>query len=182
MAGRKTKPTQAQPPEQKRMGRPKTRPELTSAFEDEICDRISSGEAITDICRPGDMPGMHDVYLRMAQSEDFRERIARARAAQQDHEADECVRLADEATEEDWQVVKLRIWARQWRAAKLAPKTYGDKIQTEHSGSLTMETIRREDTDSLTRSIVAGLVKSGVEPGIAREIVRAATEDGEGEA
>jgi hypothetical protein len=42
--------------------------------------------------------------------------------------------LADQATPENWQVVKLRIWARQWRAAKLAPRKYGDKITTELTG------------------------------------------------
>jgi hypothetical protein len=162
-------------------GRPKTRPVLTPEFEQEICDRLSGGEAITEICGPADMPSLHDVYLKMAQNEDFRERIARAREAQQHHEADKCVQMADDATAEDWQVVRLRIWARQWRASKLAPKTYGDKLQTEHSGNLTLETIRREDTDALTRSLVAGLIASGVEPGVAREIVRAATADGTGE-
>ena len=44
------------------------------------------------------------------------------------------VEMADKATPENWNVVKLRIWARQWRAAKLAPKKCGDKVQTEHSG------------------------------------------------
>lgn len=42
--------------------------------------------------------------------------------------------MADQATPENWQVVKLRIWARQWRAAKLAPRKYGDKITTELTG------------------------------------------------
>ena len=37
--------------------------------------------------------------------------------------------MADMATPDDWQVVKLRIWARQWRASKLAPKKYGDKLE-----------------------------------------------------
>lgn len=36
-------------------------------------------------------------------------------------------------TPENWQVVKLRIWARQWRAAKLAPKVYGDKVEVAGS-------------------------------------------------
>ena len=54
-----------------------------------------------------------------------------AREAQQEYEADYCVEMADEATPENWQLVKLRIWARQWRAAKLAPRRYGDKPVAE---------------------------------------------------
>jgi terminase small subunit-like protein len=45
--------------------------------------------------------------------------------------------MADAATEADRQVVKLRIWARQWRGAKLAPKRYGEKstedVKVQHS-------------------------------------------------
>jgi hypothetical protein len=65
----------------------------------------------------------------MAEVPAFAERVSKARAAQQDREIEECVLMADQATPEDWQVVKLRIWARQWRASKLAPKKYGDKLE-----------------------------------------------------
>lgn len=104
-----------------------------AALVDEICGRISSGEAVKDLDRDG-LIKERDFYRLMAADEEFRSRIARAREAQQDYEADQCVTMADKATEADWQVVKLRIWARQWRASKLAPKKYGDKITQEHVG------------------------------------------------
>ena len=91
-----------------------------------LCTRIASGEGILEICKDSHMPAARTVYAKMAENDDFRTRIARAREAQQEHEADRCVEMADEATAENWQVVKLRIWARQWRAAKLAPKKYGE--------------------------------------------------------
>jgi hypothetical protein len=40
---------------------------------------------------------------------------------------------ADAATLENRQVEKLRIWARQWRAAKPAPRTYGEKLEVAGS-------------------------------------------------
>ena len=98
-------------------------PEVVST----LCTRIASGESILGICKAKDMPAARSVYARMAENDEFRTTIARAREAQQEYEADRCVELADEATLEDWQLVKLRIWARQWRAAKLAPRKYGDK-------------------------------------------------------
>ncbi|MDA3877747.1 MAG: hypothetical protein PF483_11745 [Halothiobacillus sp.] len=64
----------------------------------------------------------------MASDEKFNAAISTARSAQQESEMDKCIEMADMATQEDWQVVKMRIWARQWRASKLAPKKYGDKI------------------------------------------------------
>lgn len=110
------------------LGRPRTKGDLNDpAVVQELCDRVASGEAIMNICKDAHMPTDPQVYLRMARDEAFRAIIARAREAQQEREADMVVALADEATNEDHQVVKLRIWARQWRAGKLAPKKFGDK-------------------------------------------------------
>jgi hypothetical protein len=99
--------------------------------DDGIVDRISdgliSGLSIRKVCAPDDMPSVSVVYLEMAKNEDFRNAIAHARDLQQDAMVDETVDMADDATVEDWQLVKMQIWARQWRASKLAPKRYGDR-------------------------------------------------------
>lgn len=99
-----------------------------SLIADELIDRLCGGEGISEICRDDHMPDARTVYRKMAKDEAFAARIARAREAQQEAEADAIVDMADDAGAEDWQVVKLRIWARQWRAAKLAPKKFGDKV------------------------------------------------------
>ena len=87
-----------------------------------------------NICSDPAMPNESQVYLYLAKDEAFQRVIARAREAQQEFEADNCVALADQATEENWQSTKLKIWARQWRASKLHPKKYGDKLTQEHTG------------------------------------------------
>jgi len=99
----------------------------------ELCDRIASGLSVIEVCAAPDMPSARNVYTRMSKDEQFRTSIARAREAQQEFEADAMVEMADKATVEDHQVVKLRIWARQWRASKLAPKRFGEKITAELS-------------------------------------------------
>jgi hypothetical protein len=96
-----------------------------------ICDRIASGEAISQICRDKDMPSVSTIYLKMHKDLEFRNIIALAREAQQDYEMDACIDIADAATPEDHNVAKLRIWARQWRAGKLAPRKFGEKLQLE---------------------------------------------------
>lgn len=114
-----------------RAGRPKpTDPGIPEA----IAEALSSGLSMRKICAKKTMPVSSAVYLEMARNDEFRSIIARAREAQQDAEADRIVDMADDATAEDWQVVKLRIWARQWRASKLAPKKYGDRQHLEHTG------------------------------------------------
>lgn len=120
------------------MTKPKTPAPRTARLDDEsvvdeICDRLASGEGLKAICANKHLPSDDTVYRKMANDPDFAARIARAREAQQDHEADAIVDMADKATPEDWQVVKLRIWARQWRAAKLAPKKYGDDLRLRHA-------------------------------------------------
>ena len=71
----------------------------------------------------------------MAKDPVFANEIARAREAQQEFIADDIVEMADKANVDDVNVVRLQIWARQWRAAKLAPKKYGDKVTQEITGA-----------------------------------------------
>lgn len=104
------------------------------AVVEKLCDLVASGQSIQDVCKRPDFPSESTIYLRMAKDDDFRRRIAQAREAQQEREADMMVVMADKATPQNWQVARLRIWARQWRAAKLAPKKYGDRQAVEHSG------------------------------------------------
>jgi hypothetical protein len=101
---------------------------------EKICARLVSGEGLVSIGKDQTMPEASQIYRCMAVNAEFATAIARAREAQQDAVAENIVEMADNATVENWQVVKLRIHTRQWRAAKLAAKKYGDKVIAEHSG------------------------------------------------
>jgi hypothetical protein len=90
------------------------------------------GESLRKICERDGMPHRATVLRWLAGNAVFAANIARAREAQQDFIVDEMLSIADSATEENVNVAKLRIHARQWTAARLAPKKYGDKV--EHSG------------------------------------------------
>lgn len=96
-----------------------------------VCDALIEGLSIKQACHPDNMPRWQEIYLEMQRDESVRNAIAHAREAQQEVTADDIVDMADLATPEDHNVVKLRIWARQWRAAKLAPKKYGEKQQVD---------------------------------------------------
>lgn len=69
---------------------------------------------------------------------------ARAREDQADTLADEILEVARSKTDPDEmgkvdngavQEKRLLVDSLKWRAAKLGPKTYGDKLQQEHTGS-----------------------------------------------
>lgn len=109
-----------------------------------LCGRLIGGMSMDQACALPDGPSKTLVYQRMASDDDFRTIIVRAREAQQHAMVDETVDLADSATPEDWPVIKLRIWARQWRAGKLLPKVYGDRIQQEVTGDLSVHRVLAE--------------------------------------
>lgn len=102
----------------------------------DICDHLSTGKSLLEVGELQGYPSSDSIYRQMYRDEEFAATIARAREAGQDHEADQIVRMADQADVENWQVVKLRMAARQWRAAKIAPKRYGEKVDIEHSGEI----------------------------------------------
>jgi hypothetical protein len=125
----------------------------------QLCDEIAGGRAIHEIAETESWcPGEASIYRKMAKDEAFRSAISSARAAQQEREADECIRMADLATPDDWQVVKLRIWARQWRASKLAPKKYGDKLELSGDAQNPLHVKQTIDASKLSTDVLAQLI------------------------
>ena len=113
-------------------GRPPIRPNpLDPGILDRICEGLIEGHSMKTVCEPADMPHFTMVYREMARNPDFATAIARAREAQQEAIIDSTIDLADEATPETVHVQKLKIWARQWRAAKLAPKKYSERMELD---------------------------------------------------
>lgn len=64
----------------------------------------------------------------LAQHEDFRTRCAGAREMQAEVMDDRILAVADSCDESNAHSSKVKISAYQWRASKLAPKKYGDKV------------------------------------------------------
>lgn len=129
-------------------GRPS---EFTQEIADLICERIADGQSIRTICGAvgadfDGIPSERTVYRWLAEKERdaFRQQYARAREAQADGEFDEARRIAQDATAENVQVARLQIDTIKWRASKLAPKKYGEKVELEHSGAVTVTKIERQ--------------------------------------
>ena len=134
------------------MGRPSDYdPEIAA----DICSLISTEtKSLRSICQSDDkFPAINTFYRWMIHHPELRELYARAKEEQLQILADEIVPLADEdrvcekvtiKADGSREVVildqvdrsKLQIDSRKWLLSKLAPKKYGDKIQTEHSGSI----------------------------------------------
>ena len=110
--------------------------EWTVEVEQEIFDRIAKGEAIRNICAQGRdewLPSWPTVNKRLRDDAAFAAQYARAREDQADLIFDEIQEIADAATPESVSVDRLRIDTRKWRAGKLRPKVYSDKLDLTHS-------------------------------------------------
>jgi uncharacterized protein (DUF885 family) len=100
-----------------RMGRPTLKtPELCK----EICERISEGETLTNICRDPDMPAWTTIHDWKRSDDSFRQALARAREQQAEVWAEEVKTLSDDEldTHEAIGRARLRMQSRQWLAGK----------------------------------------------------------------
>ena len=132
----------------KRVGRPsKYTPELVT----EICERLSKGEPLAQICREEDMPSVTTMWRWVEGISEVSESIARAREEGEDVMAADCLKIADDSgfdaimneggkiivNSEAIQRAKLRIDTRLKLLSKWNPKKYGEKLDIEHKGEVT---------------------------------------------
>lgn len=109
------------------MGRHST---ISPEVVDKICARIENGESLRQICSDPEMPPRRTVleWLDNENNLDFRTKYTRARENQADFMDDLILEVAENCTIETFQADKVKIGAYQWRASKLKPKKYGDKL------------------------------------------------------
>jgi hypothetical protein len=152
-----------------RLGRPsKYTPELAT----EICRRLAEGESLRSICRDDHVPAMSNVCNWLFTIPKFQEQYTRAREIQAEIQIDEIVDIADNSTNDwmerhgkddiGWQEngdsirrSHLRIETRKWCAAKLRPKKYGDRVQTQGQTNVNID-LRGVPDDQLERYVAAG--------------------------
>ena len=117
-------------------------PELAEA----ICARLEAGEPLAAICRGDDMPGVRTVLRWADEIEEFAAAYTRARDAQGEHLDAEVDRIAKTAIDKDTAAAaRVQITALTWRASKMAPKRYGERVDlnVDHSFDLAGELLRR---------------------------------------
>lgn len=88
------------------------------------------------ICREDRMPDRQTVDRWALADEAFAAKRTRAREAQADNEHDKMAEIEDGvlAGKIDPKAARVVISSKQWRASKLAPKKYGDRVTQEHVG------------------------------------------------
>lgn len=104
---------------------------------DTICERMANGETIAAICRDPEMPSASSVLRWRDANPAFDARCARARELLAQHNEQQMVDVCDavQSGEMPSDVARVVLSNLQWRAAKSAPKLYGDKITSEITGA-----------------------------------------------
>ena len=129
----------------------------TAAVTAAIIERVSTGETLTSVCRDLGV-GTRTVYDWMEADTELSAQFARARASGYDAIADECMEIADDGSgdyiitddgpalnKEHIQRAKLRVETRLKLLAKWDPKRYGDKLQADLSGGLSVKIVSEFD-------------------------------------
>lgn len=115
---------------------------------------------MADFCREPGRPTTSTIYTALRDDAELAARIARARDLGYDAIADDCLRIANtpvpgqrtKITVDGAEVVtedmlghrKLQIETRLKLLAKWNPKKYGDKVEHEHKGGITV-TMTKDD-------------------------------------
>ena len=99
-----------------------------------------------NICRDNDMPGLSTVMEWLAADEDFRSKYARAREDQADAIFEGMSDIEDSVIAGDLRpdAARVVLESRRWRAEKLKPKRYGNKIEATHELGETFTKVVRE--------------------------------------
>lgn len=117
-------------PAKKKMGRPT---KYTPALGDLICSKIISGKSLHSICKKKHqgLPSEKTVFMWMRTHDDFRKNYDAAVIQRADAFAEQMVDIAKKATPETAAVARLQIDVRKWNAARMQPKKYGERTQTD---------------------------------------------------
>lgn len=97
------------------------------AIADTICDRISSGENLRQICAEAELPTERTIYRWLNAHEDFCQQYARARKAWADAQIEEVIAVSkdDQIKADD---KRVQIDTLKWAMGKLNGK-YSDKVK-----------------------------------------------------
>jgi hypothetical protein len=114
-----------------------TEPTVHVPYSDEIAERICdllTQYSLRKICEMPGMPHRLTVMRWQASNEAFATKCARARTEQADFMDDLIRDTADGTTEYNAQANRVKIDAYKWRAARLKPKKYGEKLDLNVAG------------------------------------------------
>ena len=104
-------------------------------IQDRVVDAIQTGRSLRQVCSDDGMPDFRTVQRWIVSDGQFAVKYTRARVAQADTLFDrmEAVEEAVTAGTMDSHAARVVLDSMRWRASKLAPKVYGDRLDVQVS-------------------------------------------------
>jgi hypothetical protein len=137
------------------MGRPTI---YTQELAESILEELAQGKSLVQVCSADEMPGLRTVMRWAKENDDFGTQYAHAREAQAEIMDDKILTTADGTNAENAAAQRVKVDAYKWRASKLAPKRFGDKIDVTSGDKPVGE---MDETAIAVR--IASLLRSGLE-------------------
>ncbi len=138
-------------------------------IQEKVVEAIQTGRSLRQVCQDDGMPDFRTVQRWIVSDGQFAVRYARARTAQADTLFDrmEAVEEAVSAGTMDSHAARVVLDSMRWRASKLAPKVYGDRLDVQVSdtrisisGALQAAQSRLVDVVDVTPRISASIVQA----------------------
>ena len=138
-------------------------------IQEKVVEAIQTGRSLRQVCQDDGMPDFRTVQRWIVSDGQFAVRYARARMAQADVLFDrmEAVEEAVSAGTMDSHAARVVLDSMRWRASKLAPKIYGDRLDVQVSdtrisisGALAAAQSRLVDVVDVTPRLSASIVQA----------------------
>lgn len=126
-------------------GRPS---DYSPELAEKILLRLADGESLNRICKDDGMPSRVTVYAWCLRDQEFLNKYRAARDQQADSMVDDTQDIADNATSDTWTVARLQVQVRQWAAAKMAPRKYGERLDQYIKQDTTFRTVSDKPEDT----------------------------------
>jgi len=133
-------------------GRPTGYSEETAA---DFCSRIALGESLRAVTSQEGMPSHQTVYNWFNKHPEFIEQYARAKEDSADSRVDQIEDIADKVLVGAYEpaAARVAIDAFKWTSGKHRPKKYGERITTEHTGSVDLKGMSDEELDARIKTL-----------------------------
>jgi hypothetical protein len=136
-------------------GRPS---DYTQDLADRLCEQLADGKSMRKVCEQDWAPDKASVFKWLRTKPEFLDQYTRAKAEAADSMVDDMQDIADDARNdfmtandpnnpgyklngEHINRSRLRVDTRKWIASKLKPKKYGEKLDIDHAGSLSLTVV-----------------------------------------
>jgi hypothetical protein len=122
---------------------------------DEVCELVANGQTLRQI---GAHFGVNagTIIKWIGETEEYSQQYTRARDSASDLFELEIIEAAMSCGPETASADRVKIDALKWVAARRSPKKYGEKVQTEHSGSVNFGELTEEDIERRIKTLISG--------------------------